>query len=170
MRKNIVRNLERRIKLKTLHHFITHRILWLFVIMAFLFYIMLSRLFELQIVLSGTFTIPPPVTAIVEQHIPAPRGNIYDRFGRPLAINIPVWVVTIDPSVPISNEALLELTMLLERNNEDFINDFPMTTEWPYAFTLGGNTPESSAWREFRWKDDMAIPHPENATAAESFL
>jgi len=75
-----------------------------------------------------------------------------------------------DPTIAISNEALLELTRLFERNNEDFVNDFPMTEVWPYEFNLGGNTPEVQSRREFRWKDDMAIPDPTNATAADSFL
>ncbi|MCL2421912.1 MAG: penicillin-binding transpeptidase domain-containing protein, partial [Defluviitaleaceae bacterium] len=66
--------------------------------------------------------------------------------------------------------ALLELTRIFERNHEDFVNDFPMTDEWPYAFTLGGSTPEIRQRREYRWKADMAVPNPETATAAESFL
>ncbi|MCL2361962.1 MAG: penicillin-binding transpeptidase domain-containing protein [Defluviitaleaceae bacterium] len=149
---------------------INHRILWLFVAIAILFYVMFAQLYELQIILSHTFVASLPITATVEQTIPATRGNIYDRLGRPLAINIPVWVATIDPSIIISNEALLELTRLFERNNEDFENTFPMTTEWPYEFILGGSTPGTRELREFRWKDDMAVPNPETATAAESFL
>ena len=156
--------------IKTLWRFIIHRILWLFVVTAILSYLMLAQLFELQIILNHTFVAQPPITATVERTIPATRGNIYDRLGRPLAINTPVWVATIDPSITISNEALLELTRLFERNNEDFENTFPMTTEWPYEFTLGGSTTGTREWREFRWKDDMAVPNPETATAAESFL
>jgi len=155
---------------KASYRFIFHRILWLFIIAVVLFYVVLARLFELQIILADTFMPMPPVTAIVEQTLPAQRGNIYDRIGRPLAVNIPVFVVTMDPTVAISNEALLELTRLFERNNEGFVNDFPMTTKWPYEFTLGGGTPEIRQNREFRWKDDMAIPDPNNATATESFL
>ena len=152
------------------YRFITHRILWLFVMAVILFYVMLALLFELQIILADTFTLPPPITATVEQVLPAPRGNIYDRLGRPLAVNIPVFAITMDPTVAITNEALLELTKLFERNNEDFAKSFPMTTDWPYEFTLGGNTPEVRQRREFRWKDDMAIPDPHNTTAADSFL
>ena len=156
---------------KAAYRFITHRILWLFVITAILFCIMLAQLFELAIVIPhSTFTAPPRMTATVQQTIPAPRGNIYDRFGRPLAINITVFVATMDPTVPISNEALLELARLFERNGEDYVNRFPMTGEWPYEFTLGGSTAEIRKRREFRWKDDMAIPNPAYATAAESFL
>jgi len=152
------------------YRFATHRLLWLFVVMIVVFYIMLARLFQLQIVLSDTFVPLPPITATAEKIIPATRGNIYDHFGRPLAVNTPVWVATMDSSIPISNEALLKLAKLFERNNEDFANEFPMTSEWPYEFTLGGATPEIQQRREFRWKDDMAIPYPETATAAESFL
>jgi len=155
---------------KASYRFMTHRILWLFVLAVVLTYVMIAQLFELQIILADTFAPPPPVTTTVEQVLPAQRGNIYDRLGRPLAINIPVFVVTMDPTVSISNEALLELTRLFERNNEDFVSDFPMTTEWPYEFTLGGNMPETIQRREFRWKDDMAIPNPNYATAADSFL
>lgn len=147
------------------HRFITHRILWLLILMGALFYVMLARLFHIQIVVGPISNTPQLITTTVTQPIYAPRGNIYDRFGRPLAINIPVHVVTFNPTQTISNEALLELTELFERHNENFENHFPMTTDWPYEFTLG-----DSQSREFRWKDDMAIPNPETATAAESFL
>jgi len=137
---------------------------------AVLFSVLVVELFYVQIVISDTFTIPPPNTATVVQTIPAPRGNIYDRFGRPLTVNIPAFVVTIDPSIAISNEALLELTKIFEHNNEDFLNEFPMTTEWPYDFTLGGSTTETRQRREYRWKDDMAVSEPETATAVDTYF
>jgi len=152
------------------YRFISNRILWLFILSVVFFYVMLAQLFELQIILADTFVPLPPVTATIQQTLPAQRGNIYDRVGRPLAVNIPVFVVTLDPTVTISNEALLALTRLLERNNEDIVDNFPMTTLWPYEFTIGGSTPEVQQRREFRWKDDMAIPSPQYATAVESFL
>ena len=155
---------------KALYHFLTNRIIWLIVVTIMLFSFLFTELFYLQIIISDTFTIPPPNTTTVTQTIPALRGNIYDRFGRPLTINTPVFTVIMDPSVPVSNEALLELTRIFERNNEDFTNEFPMTTTWPYQFTFGGPTPEIRQRREFRWKDDMTIPEPETATAADSFV
>jgi len=154
---------------KIVFKFLTNRIVWLMIITVVLFFILAAELFYLQIVISDTFTIAPPVTSTVEQSIPAPRGNIYDRFGRPLSVNISAHVVTMDPSQTISNEALLELTRLFERAGEDFVNDFPMTDVWPYEFTMGGPTPEIRQRREYRWKDDMAVPYPETMTAAETF-
>ena len=150
--------------------FLTNRIVWLLIVTVVLFSFLVAELFYLQVVISHTFTVPPPVVATMEQTIPAPRGNIYDRFGRPLTVNHSVHVVTMDPSVVISNEALLELSLLFERHGEDFVDEFPMTTEWPYEFTLGGNTPEIRQRREYRWKADMYIPEPETATAVESYM
>ncbi|MCL1987998.1 MAG: penicillin-binding transpeptidase domain-containing protein [Firmicutes bacterium] len=152
--------------------FLTNRIVWMFMLTAVLFFILAGELFHLQIVISDTFTIAPPPTTTVEQTIPAPRGNIYDRFGRPLTTNITAHVVTMDPSVSesISNEALLELTRLFERNGETFLQEFPMTNEWPYEFTLGGGTPEIRQARIFRWNDDMTVPDPGTTSAADSFV
>ena len=151
--------------------FLTDRVVWLLIVTVVLFFVLAAELFYLQIVISDTFTVAPPVTSTVEQSIAAPRGNIYDRFGRPLSINISAHVVTIAPSENlISNEALLELTRLFERNGEDFVYEFPMTDVWPYEFTMGGPTPEIRQRREYRWKADMYIPEPETATAAESYL
>jgi len=152
------------------YQFITHRLLWLFVVTAFLFYVMLAQLFQLQIVQHDMFATVPPITRQIEQPIPAIRGNIYDRFGVPLAVNKLVFVVTIDPTQTISNEALFALAQLFELNDEKYVNSFPMTTVWPYEFMLGGSTPEIQQRREYRWKHDMAIPNHETATAAESFL
>jgi len=155
---------------KLILSFLTNRVILLIAATTVLFSILLAQLFYLQVVISDTFIIPQGRTTTIVQTIQAPRGNIYDRFGRPLTVNIPAFVVTLDPSVNISNEALLELTKLFERHNEDFVNDFPMTTEWPYEFTLGGSTDAIRQRREYRWKDDMAIPYPQTATASESFL
>ena len=144
--------------------FLTDRIVWLLILTAVLFSLLVAQLFYLQIVISDTFVRTPVGTRTVEQIIPAPRGNIYDRFGRPLSVNITTYVVTLDPSANFSNEALYELTRLFENNEEEFLISFPMTEEWPYEFTLA-----SPAW-EYRWKDDMTVPDPENYTAVESFL
>ena len=149
---------------KGVFKFLTDRIIWLLILSAVLFSLLVGQLFYLQIVISDTFVRNPAITGTKDQIIPAPRGNIYDRFGRPLSINVSTHVVKLDPSAAFSNEALYELTRLFERNEEEFLISFPMTEEWPYEFTLA-----SPAW-ELHWKRDMTVPEPEDFTAAESFL
>jgi len=153
---------------KALYSFFSHRILWLLVVTVILFYILLAQLFQLQIVEADTFTPPPPRTAQVTRPVAAPRGTMYDRYGRPLAVNTMVFVVKMDPSVPISNEALLELALLFERNEERYVDEFPISREEPFEFTFTGS-PERILHQEFRWKDDMAVPNPRYATAQETW-
>jgi cell division protein FtsI/penicillin-binding protein 2 len=145
---------------------ISNRVLWLLVIAAILFYVLLSQLFELQIVRANSFVAPPAQVRYVTRPSPAQRGTIYDRHGRPLAVNIPVFVAMLDPSVVITNEALLELAYLFERNGERFVDDFPISREEPFEFLFTGT---NSEWQEFRWKDDMAVPNPREATAEETW-
>jgi len=155
---------------KLLYNFITHRILWLFVAMTVLFYILLVQLFQLQIAEADVFRLTQPTrTEVVSRPLPALRGTIYDRYGRPLAVNELTFVVKMDPSVRISNEALLALALLFEQNSEDYVDSFPISRELPLEFTITGATPEQIARREYRWKDDMAISNPETATAEESW-
>jgi len=145
---------------------VSNRILWLAVVSAVLFYILFARVFELQVTLADTFIAPPPPTRFVTRPVPAQRGTIYDRHGRPLAVNVPVFVAMLDPSVVISNEALLELYLLFEQNDERFVDDFPISREEPFEFLFTGSNAE---WQEYRWKHDMAVPEPRYATAEETW-
>jgi hypothetical protein len=73
-----------------------------------------------------------------------------------------------DPSVLISNEALLELALLFERNGEEYADEFPISiTGETKEFTFTGATADAIARREYRWQDDMAVPNPATATAEE---
>jgi len=151
-----------------IYRFITHRILWLFVLTVVLFGSIMMQLFELQIVLADSFIPPPPITHEVTISTPALRGTIYDRHGRPLAVNRLVFVVKMDPSLGrvITNEALFELSLLFEQNDEDYISSFPINFD-PFEFDAA-LVPNAN--QEFRWKDDLAIPNARYATAEESFL
>jgi len=145
------------------YQFITHRILWLFIASVALFGALVLQLFELQIVLAHTFLPPPPVTNEVTIPIPAHRGSIYDRHGRPLAVNRLVFVAKMDPSVPITNEALLDLALLLEANEEQYIDEFPISLD-PFEFI------DDRAHVQNHWKREIVIPNYREATAEESFL
>jgi cell division protein FtsI/penicillin-binding protein 2 len=154
-----------------LYRFLTHRILWLFILTAVLFATLFVRLFALQIVETERWEATPPENVFIEIPLQPRRGTIYDRHGRPLAINHTAFVVKMDPSVAIGNEALLELALLFERNGERFVDDFPIalpdTPDGDFEFTFTGANTER---RENRWKHDMAVPNHTEATAEESFM
>ncbi|MDR1664858.1 MAG: hypothetical protein LBR83_08075 [Clostridiales bacterium] len=156
---------------KSIRRFISNRILYLFVLLVVLFYLLFARLFDLQIVLHDSFRPAPPRTREVTMPVAALRGNIFDSKGRPLTSNKLAYTVKIDPSEAIVNEslneALYKLTLLFEKNGEDYVNDFPMTMTEPYGFTYPDG--ESRERLEYRWKADMAVENPETATAQEAF-
>jgi hypothetical protein len=142
---------------KHIYHFITHRILWLLAVTALLFYLLLVQLFELQVVMADDYVLPPPRTAQVTRSVPALRGTIYDRHGRPLAVNQLTFVVKMDPSISITNEALLELALLFERNNEEYVDAFPISRDEPFEFTFTGSE-SSIARQEHRYGDIQEAP------------
>ena len=61
-----------------------------------LFAIIVLRLFSLQIIHGADYE--ESITASVSKELPvtAPRGNIYDRYGRPLAVNKVAYCVQVD--------------------------------------------------------------------------
>jgi len=152
-----------------MRRFIANRILWVVLGAVVLFYVLLVQLFNLQIVMAETFIAQPREPRFVTRSVPAQRGTIYDRHGRPLAVNVPVFVAKLDPSVVITNEALLQLALLLEANEEEYVDDFPISREEPFEFTFTGPSDANIARQEFRWKEDMAVPNPRYATAQETW-
>ncbi len=65
---------------------------------SLLFTLLGGRLFQMQ-VLNGTLYADRAAAArIVDEPIKAPRGLIFDREGRPVAVNVPSWVVDAVPA------------------------------------------------------------------------
>ena len=171
--KNEIKQLARDIG-SALYHFFSHRLLWLTVISILLFIILLVELFRLQVIEADTFRLTQPArTGTASRYLPALRGTIYDRHGRPLAVNELHFVVKMDPSVRISNEALLELAQLFQANNESFIDTFPIALpvneDDDFTFTITGANDAQISNREYRFKADMAVPNAALATAAETW-
>jgi penicillin-binding protein 2 len=57
-----------------------------------------ARLFHLQVVRGEEYAAQATRARTVEVPIRAPRGLIFDRHGRPLAVNVPSWTVKVRPA------------------------------------------------------------------------
>ena len=57
-----------------------------------------GRLFQLQVVNGEEYARRAAADRTVEVPIIAPRGLIFDRAGRPLAVNVPSWTVKVRPA------------------------------------------------------------------------
>ncbi len=132
------------------------RIFVILTIFFILFFALISKLYFLQIKNGELLTSYVTGTISKKVTIAAPRGNIYDKFGRKLAVNNSSFTVNIDPSISLDddelNEVILKTMNLLEENGESIVDDFPISEEKPYTFLFGG-----SESLEKTWKNDMNL-------------
>jgi penicillin-binding protein 2 len=57
-----------------------------------------GRLYQLQVLQGSVYAGLASAAQTVQVPIPAPRGLIFDRTGRPIAINVPSWTVSAIPA------------------------------------------------------------------------
>lgn len=57
-----------------------------------------GRLFQLQVVNGDVYAGRAAADRTVEVPVPAPRGLIFDRTGRPIAVSVPSWTVKVRPA------------------------------------------------------------------------
>lgn len=140
--------------LKGFYKFFCNRLVITFICIFFMFFVLTAKLFSLQVVNGDRFKNDVRNTTLKELNVPAQRGTIYDRYGRPLAVNNSSFTINLDASVNVENlnSVLIDLIHLLEKNGEDIIDDFPISKEKPYTFLLNG-----SETQEKRWKQDMGL-------------
>ena len=144
------------------------RLLLLILFIGGAFAFLTHELFEIQII--GGQAAYDTLTYRQVRHIstPAERGNIYDRFGRPLAVNIPAHSVLIDPSVVFAsndelNVSMLYLVRLLADNGEDQITALPLTESYPFEFTFTDQGARGRFFREATFAEDNLGGQPLNA-------
>ena len=104
-----------------------------------------------------------------ELPIKAPRGEIRDKYGRLLAGNKNLFTIQVSADginkknsdgESMANEISLKLINLLEKNNEEYIDEFPIYfSNGKYYYTFDKNI------REFKNEEKI----PQNLNAKESF-
>lgn len=100
--------------------------------------IILIRLMTMQIVEGESYRSYLTEGYSVTQTIEASRGNIYDRYGRPLAANRVRYDITVDKNNVVKdseNSIILELIAILEQNNEEWIDNLPLSKNAPFVYT-----------------------------------
>ncbi len=147
-----------------------NRVMVVLFFITLLFVVLIARLYYLQIIHGKQSQQDLKLSIMREVTIPAARGNIYDRNGKPLAINTAAFAVKIDDSIDseIENKNEIIKDIVLKRSNtEEAINDIlPITKEAPYKFTF----PEETAKKDeesFKIKIGMPKDQRKNATAED---
>lgn len=67
------------------------------------------------------------------------RGLIFDRYGKPLALNKPIYTLKIDQQVKLSkkelNQVILEVINVLEAYGDIYKDEVPLSKKPPFIFT-----------------------------------
>ncbi|MCL2168498.1 MAG: penicillin-binding transpeptidase domain-containing protein [Defluviitaleaceae bacterium] len=147
-------------KLAEILKFFTNR-LFILTLVAFVgFAFLVASLFDVQIVRGRIFE-PVVRTYTRTNPINAPRGNIYDVNGRPLAMSLPVFIVTMDPSSIFEvmgegfdlNTAFLLFMDIMQQGKEEIVVDdeFWLSATTPRTWTI-----ENPNVRQ-RWLEDLGL-------------
>ena len=143
---------------------IRNRIFLLFMLFVMCFFLLLLRFYHLQITQKEESERSIRAATTRKLPVAASRGAVYDRFGRPLAINKTAFAVKMDLSISVYslNAVLEDLVQVFETNHEDYLDELPITKTEPFQFTF------SSIAAEKRWKKDMGLKEEQmNDTAVE---
>lgn len=97
------------------------------------------QFYKIQIIDHDTYDEVLRATVQKEVDIPAIRGLIYDRYGKPLATNKAIYVLKYDPQVTLNkgelDKILLKVANLLEENGDTYIDNIPISNTVPFVFT-----------------------------------
>lgn len=118
-----------------------------------LFFILAIRLFSLQIIHGEKYQDKLTTSVLKTVALPASRGAIYDRYGRPLATNHAAYSVKIDDSINLDlkdQKNQLILTAFKKINSHDVLQteDLPISKAKPYDFLFNDNEKAERAWKE----------------------
>ena len=110
--------------------------------------ILLGRLFFLQIIKGKEYRETSNTRLTRESTIEAARGSILDRNGKTLATtktgySIELYKTKIDNQT--LNDTILKMVKVLEQNDDTYVNNFPITSEYKYTMT---SDDEIKKWKE----------------------
>ncbi len=140
-----------------------------------LFAIIVVRLFSLQIIHGEEHRESVTTSTSKDLTVPASRGGIYDRYGRPLATNSVAYCVNVDGSVTLDladeevQKLSIALTDYLWTLGQYTANSLPISENAPYVFEFEG-TEEEQKKQELRWKTSIGLEKKQQKLTAEECL
>lgn len=128
-------------------NFITSRYFILILVFCILGFVLIYRIFNLQIVNGEAYLDEFTLKIKKERNIPSTRGNIFDRKGELLAYNELAYSVTIEDVYESGsdknerlNRTIKTLIGMIEENGDSIVTDFNiiLDSNGEYQFTVSG--------------------------------
>ncbi len=115
----------------------TKRVFLLIGLVVLIFVLFALRLMQYQIVNADKYQQMAQGNYISEQSIDAARGEILDRYGRPLAVNEVSYDVMINEAYlpsKMKNVVIERIIRLMESEGQTWIDTLPISTTQPFVF------------------------------------
>lgn len=120
--------------------------------------IFIAQLYNLQIVNGADYREQSENRLVREIKVTAPRGEIYDRYGKLLVTSVTGYNVNLYyTKIPKTklNEGLLSLSNILEKNGDKYYQNFPINFE---TMTFLKSDEASRAWKKsYKIKEDATV-------------
>lgn len=113
------------------------------VVVGAIFFIFFYQLVMIQIAQGEYYKDKATAGAVTKQMVPAVRGEIVDRYGRPFTTNRVGYNVILDRTyLPYGkeNDVLLSLMEIMERLGQSWIDNLPISETAPFVFKEGMET------------------------------
>ena len=118
------------------------------------------RLMQLQIVHGETYKEQSEQRLLSSKVLKPQRGEIFDRFGRPLATNrmgFSVQVHRTDIPTQEFHQTLLRLYNTMNEEEMIYVDRFPITMTSPFAFTFEDTNQKTDTEKASEWKENLSI-------------
>ena len=153
------------------------RLFWLSIVYSILAFILLHRMFELQIVKGEDTEEKQSYYKVVERYIPSTRGLIYDVNGELLAYNELSFSVMLEDSALNSsnaakNESIHKMVTILRKHGYEMELDFAieLDEEGQLVFNVSGTAEQRFKKNAYGKRSISALSEEQkNATAEEVF-
>ncbi len=134
-------------------------------------FLIIGRLFWMQIVQGDDYLQKAQQQQLRSITIKAPRGDILDRYGRPLVTNKTGYSLQIQKTTLSNDEfnaVILRLYDMLAEQGEKVLETLPVSQP-PFAFTFGAGEPDAQkvSEQERAWKKANPLRYDETLSADE---
>lgn len=159
-----------------LKNFFSSRLLPISIVYIVLFFVLIQRIFTLQIVQGNEDSLKPEEKNTQTREIKSTRGNIYDRNGVLLAYNELSYSVVIEDNSTLSgneekNNVIYKLIQLIEHNGDEIDVDFPIVIDdsGEYQFNVSGSALARFKKTAYSGNDQISAEEIDAATAKDMF-
>lgn len=131
-------------------------------IIAFIF-ISGGRLYNMQVV-HGDQYLKQSERRITRSHtVRASRGEILDRYGRPLVVNRLSYSITLNASIMKKsgiNDLIANLIEVCKKNGQEYSDTLPVTMQEPYRFLEGASSQQIKRYERYLKKKSLEGKNP----------